>query len=530
MIRLFENKSINQVTRITVVFTAVITLFITLILFVNTYNEHQKELIKIEDDYIKSQKSLIKSETLKAIRFMQYKYNKYKNKLTSEQIKNQIVETIENMRDIRNGSGYIFIYTFDGINIADPILKQNAGKNLINFKDPNGKLVIKELIDVSKQKDGGFVNYVWNKPTTNSLTNKISYAIAYKPFHWMVGSGVYLDDIQNVLIQKKKEYKQKMFAYSIQILMFAFALFMTSMAISRYFTLLIQNDIENIKETLKNVSVNYDTINLDQLTFKEFEHISFNVNLMINELKELNTNLEKKVEDRTSKLQHSEQFAHSLVEKQDKFIKNAIHEINTPLSIIITNIDLFKLKNGENRYLSKIEAGSKIIHNIYNDLAYIVKKDRIEYKSTNINFSDFLKFRLHFFDEIALGNNVHFDIQIEDNIYIYFNETQLQRVCDNSLSNAIKYSYENSSISIALIQQNDGIIFSIKNEGNTIDNSSKLFQRYYRENDARGGFGLGLNIIKEICDNNNVHIDVKSENNITQFIYSFRLNSKESRI
>jgi len=523
MIRLFKNKSINQVTKITVVFTAIITLFITLVLFINTYNEHQKELKIIESDYIKSQKSLIKNETLRAKRFIEYKYNKYKNNLSLEVIKNQIVETIENMRDIRDGSGYIFIYTFDGINIADPILKQNSGKNLINFKDPNGKLVIKELIDISKQKEGGFVNYVWNKPTTNRVANKISYAISYEPFQWMIGSGVYLDDIQSVLWEKKREYKQKVFEYIIQILLFAAALFLTSMSISRYFTFLIQNDIDNIKDTLKNVSINYDNINLDKLTFKEFEHISFNVNLMINELKELNMNLKKKVQNRTQKLQKSEQFAHSLVEKQDKFIKNAIHEINTPLSIIITNIDLFKLKNGENRYLSKIEAGSKIIHNIYNDLSYLVKKDRIEYKPTNINFSDFLKYRVDFFDEIALGNNLQFDIQIEDNLYIYFNDTQLQRVCDNSLSNAIKYSYEKGVIFISLIKQNDVIIFSIKNEGNSIDNPLKLFERYYRENDARGGFGLGLNIIKEICDNNNVHIDVKSENNITQFVYSFQL-------
>ena len=523
MIRLFKNKSINQVTKITVVFTAIITLFITLVLFINTYNEHQKELKIIESDYIKSQKSLIKNETLRAKRFIEYKYNKYKNNLSLEVIKNQIVETIENMRDIRDGSGYIFIYTFDGINIADPILKQNSGKNLINFKDPNGKLVIKELIDISKQKEGGFVNYVWNKPTTNRVANKISYAISYEPFQWMIGSGVYLDDIQSVLWEKKREYKQKVFEYIIQILLFAAALFLTSMSISRYFTFLIQKDIDNIKETLKNVSINYDNINLDKLTFKEFEHISFNVNLMINELKELNMNLEKKVQSRTQKLQKSEQFAHSLVEKQDKFIKNAIHEINTPLSIIITNIDLFKLKNGENRYLSKIEAGSKIIHNIYNDLSYLVKKDRIEYKPTNINFSDFLKYRVDFFDEIALGNNLQFDIQIEDNLYIYFNDTQLQRVCDNSLSNAIKYSYEKGVIFISLIKQNDVIIFSIKNEGNSIDNPLKLFERYYRENDARGGFGLGLNIIKEICDSNNVHIDVKSENNITQFVYSFQL-------
>ncbi len=376
MITFFKNKSINQVTKITIVYTAFIIIFITLILLLTTYSDHQDELKKIEDDYIKSQKQLIKNETHRAIRYIKYKHNKYKSKrtLTTQNIQNQIVETIENMRDIRNGSGYVFIYTFEGTNIADPILKHNAGKNLIDFKDPNGKLVIKELIDISKKEDGGYVNYVWNKPTTNQLANKISYAVAYKPFKWMIGSGVYLDDIQVVLTQKKLEYKQKITQYAVQLFLFALAMFFSTLVISRAFTYFVQRDINNIKNTLRNVSINYENVDLEQLKFKEFKEISFNVNLMINELKDLNFHLEQKVENRTKELKESEQFAHGLVEAQDKFIKNAIHEINTPLSIIITNIDLFKLKYGHNRYLQKIEAGSKIVHNIYNDLSYLIKK------------------------------------------------------------------------------------------------------------------------------------------------------------
>ncbi len=519
---LFKNKSINQVTKITVIFIAIITIFITLILVLNTYNDHKKELKILEENYIKSQKEIIKNETQRALRYIKYKHKMINKNKSLQDLQNEIVDTIENVRDIRDGSGYIFIYTFDGINIADPILKHNAGKNLIDFTDSNGKLVIKELIDISKEKDGGYVSYVWNKPTTNQLTDKISYAISYKPWNWMIGSGVYLDDIKNVIKQKQKEYKQRIIEYILQITMFVIALFLSGIAVSRYFTFLISKDIDTIKNTLKNVSIAYENINIEQLTFKEFKKISRNINLMINELKELNTNLENKVDERTQELKASEQFAHKLVESQDKFIKNAIHEINTPLSIIITNIDLFKLKFDNNKYLSKIEAGSKIIHNIYNDLSYLVKKDRIEYPQREVNFSQFLLFRIDFFDEVALGNHIKINHKIEDNITINFNETQLQRICDNSLSNAIKYSYEDTTINISLKQDKDLIILNIQNRGDTIQNSEKLFTRFYRENDSRGGFGIGLNIIKEICSNNDVNIKVTSQNEITEFIYTFK--------
>ncbi len=497
-------------------------------LFLTTYNEHKEELVELEQNYIKSQKKLIRDETQRALRYIIHKHKTADKNSDLKVLQDEIVETIEHMRDIRNGSGYIFIYTFEGINIADPILKHNAGKNLIDFTDPNGKLVIKELIDISKQDSGGFVTYVWNKPITNVLTNKISYASSYRPWNWMIGSGVYLDDIENVIKNKKEQYLQKILKYIIQISIFAFILFLSSIIVSRYFTHLISKDIQRIQDTLRNVSASYNTIDIDSLTFKEFKQIALNINLMINELRELNTKLEDKVDSRTIKLKKSEKFALKLFKDQDKFIKNAIHEINTPLSIIITNIDLFKLKVEDNRYLSKIEAGSKIIHNIYNDLAYLVKKDRIEYPKEQINFSQFLSARIDFFDEIASGNHIEINHEIEENVYIDFNETQLQRICDNSLSNAIKYSYQDTCVNIVLKIKKNTIVLSIENSGDDIKNTDKLFKRFYREDEARGGFGLGLNIIKEICGDNDVDIKVTSKDRVTKFVYSFGLEKNEN--
>ncbi len=337
----------------------------------------------------------------------------------------------------------------------------------------------------------------------------------------MVGSGVYIDDIQDTLKLKKNKYKQKIINYIIQISIFVFILFISGILVSRYFTSRITNELNLIKNTLKNVSDGYANIKINKLQFLEFRDISKNINIMINELRDLNDNLEEKVKKRTNELEISEKFANDLVKSQDKFIKNAIHEINTPLSIIITNIDLFKLKFTNNKYISKIEAGSKIIHNIYNDLSYMIKKDRIEYKKITIDFSTFLLQRIDFFDEVAIGNNLFISSQIQANINIKFNDIELQRIIDNSISNAIKYSFQDTQIDISLIQNNKNIILEITNKSDIIKEPNKLFQRYYRENENRGGFGIGLNIIKEICDKNNILIEIQSLNNLTTFRYIF---------
>ncbi len=514
MKNLLNNRSINKVNLISIVFGSVLLSLFIIIAIYNSYSQYKNDIKFLEQEYVKSQKKFIEQETKRVLRYIKYKHKKYKNKPQKE-LQSEIVDAIEQMRNKGDGTGYVFIYRFDGVNIADPILKKNAGKNLINFKDPNGKKVIYELIKVSKKQNGGYVNYVWNKPTTNTLAPKISYAISYKPWGWMIGSGVYLDNIKDVIKEKKEKYYKKVSQYLLQIIILVVILFIIGSFIYRYLMSVIQNDIKLIRKASRDL----EHVNTRNISFKEFKQVAYHINVMNDNLKDLNKNLEQKVIVRTKELEASKQYAINIVEQQDKFVKDAIHEINTPLSIIIANIDLFKLKISNNKYLSKIEAGSKIIHNIYNDLEYMVKKDRIKYKKQDIDLSLFLKQRVEFFNEIALGNNLDFVLNIEDNINILINSTLLQRICDNTLSNAIKYSFTNKKININLYTKEQNIIFEIINCGKTIKNISKLFDRFYRENNTRGGFGIGLNIIKEICDKNNIKMEVLSDNDLTIFRY-----------
>lgn len=516
MQNIFKNQSINKVNFFSIIFSAILFVLFIAFAVMSSYTQYKNDIKKLEKEYITSQKEFVKNETLRVLKFIKYKHKTNKTKPLKE-LQKEIVDVIENMRNKLDGTGYIFIYTFDGINIADPILKSNAGKNLIDFKDPNGKRVIYDLIQASKNPKGGYVSYVWNKPTTNTLEEKVSYAISYEPWRWMIGSGVYLKNLKDVVANKKKNYLKTISHYLAEVFLISIFIFLIGVVLYKYLMSKIQNDIQSINQNSKDLKI----INIDTLHFQEFKNVAYHINIMNENLKDLNKNLENKVQIRTKELKKSQEYALKLVENQDKFIKDAIHEINTPLSIIISNIDLFKLKFENNKYLSKIEAGSKIIHNIYNDLEYMVKKDRIEYPYTKLNISKFIHNRIEFFSEVAYGNDLKFHSDIENNLFVEFNEILLQRICDNTISNAVKYSFLNSTIDISLHQLGDKISLKIANSGKTIENQNKLFERFYRENNSRGGFGIGLNIIKEICDNNNVTISVNSKDNYTTFEYLF---------
>jgi signal transduction histidine kinase len=66
--------------------------------------------------------------------------------------------------------------------------------------------------------------------------------------------------------------------------------------------------------------------------------------------------------------------------------------------------------------------------------------------------------------------------------------------------------------------------FSVSTNSHKIENKNKIFDDFYRENNARGGFGLGLKIVKDICDKNLVIINLDSNAKETKFTYRFKIN------
>lgn len=252
------------------------------------------------------------------------------------------------------------------------------------------------------------------------------------------------------------------------------------------------------------------------------------LNALINVLKDIEYDLE--LEKSKKQLELSREYALKLIDEQNQFLKNAIHEINTPLAVIVTNIDLLRMQDIDSESLNSIEAGARIIQNSYEDMIYLMKHDRVAYKKTEIDLVDFVKSRINYFDCIAKANSLSISFRVG---YPYlpklsFSEPKLQRIVDNTLSNAIKYSHSQTTIHVSLGLQNENFFFEVKNSGSQIIKRKKIFERYYRESDDKGGLGLGLNIVWEICKKENVLVEVSSSSlKETSFRYIFIKNSKQ---
>ena len=159
---------------------------------------------------------------------------------------------------------------------------------------------------------------------------------------------------------------------------------------------------------------------------------------------------------------------------------------------------------------------------IYEDLEYYMQQNAVKDEKREINFSFFLEKRVEFFNDLAVSKNIIFHKTIEQNLMIYFNEIELYRIIDNNLSNAIKYSKNSSNINIFLKKEENEIKLIFQDEGIGIKDTSKIFERYFRGDKITGGFGIGLSIVKNICDKNGIKVEVNSElNKGSKFIYKF---------
>jgi two-component system OmpR family sensor kinase len=196
----------------------------------------------------------------------------------------------------------------------------------------------------------------------------------------------------------------------------------------------------------------------------------------------------------------------------DRFIKDTTHELNTPVTAILTNIEMIDkslLDEKLAKKINRIEIGAKTISNIYEDLTFVTLNNQIISNNENINLSKILRQRVDFFKSIATMKKITFKMNIKDNIFILCDVKKISKLIDNLLSNAIKYNKILGSIRVVLTDNS----FTIEDTGKGIssENLDNLFERYTRFDKSVGGFGIGLNIVSLIAKEYAFIINVESE-------------------
>lgn len=209
-------------------------------------------------------------------------------------------------------------------------------------------------------------------------------------------------------------------------------------------------------------------------------------------------------------------------EKQKQFITDANHELKTPLTLVMTNLDILEAEIGENEWLSDIRSEGERMSALVNQLVALTRmdEDRTNLEMQRFSLSQMIMDAVSEFQALAQDRGKVMDVQIDSHVDYTGDETAVRRVVSMLLENAIKYCDEGGNICLRLEKKKHSVLY-VENTYADIGKTElhKLFDRFYRTDKARtftGGFGIGLSIAQTIVMQHKSEISAykKDENHI----------------
>lgn len=200
-------------------------------------------------------------------------------------------------------------------------------------------------------------------------------------------------------------------------------------------------------------------------------------------------------------------------EYERRFTANVSHELRTPLTIMKGKIEVTLNRDRSiieyHKIFKDLEQEVYRLIRLVNGLLFLVRLEQEEvehyWQFSLINISDLLEILIEQFKELNLDKNIQISAKIQPNLWIDGNADYLTNLFLNLLDNAVKYTPSGEQIAIAIYQQENQFISTIKNTGNgiSVEHLPYLFERFYRVKDYSSqeitGTGLGLAIAQEIA-------------------------------
>ena len=215
-------------------------------------------------------------------------------------------------------------------------------------------------------------------------------------------------------------------------------------------------------------------------------------------------------------------------EKQKQFITNANHELKTPLTLMLTNLDIVESEIGKNEWIEDIRFEGRKMEELIKKMVYLARMDEeaTELPKSPFNLSEMMQEMTDVFEPLATQKHLSLITEIPPNIFYPGNDTSIRQLISVLLENAIKYC-DTSGIIHIVLTGGPHPSFYVENHYSAVAslNLESLFDRFYRADKARtsgSGFGVGLSIAKSIVEKHNGKIQAQNINN-TQIRFYVKL-------
>ncbi len=211
-------------------------------------------------------------------------------------------------------------------------------------------------------------------------------------------------------------------------------------------------------------------------------------------------------------------------QQQNRFVSDASHELRTPITVILANLNILASKKEElikTRYqwIDNTKEEASRMKQLVDELLFLARSDDRQSKLvfSEINLSEVLLSRMLSFEALAFEKGIKLDYDIADNLKILGHEGNVKQLLSILLDNAMKYCGEKGSVCLKAYCVKEKTFVLIQNSGEPIDKEDlkHIFERFYRTDKSRarteGGYGLGLAIAKTIVESMHGRISVFSD-------------------
>ncbi len=474
----FSEKNIPKLIILTPIFTILILTISITYFFVNSqYRYFAKQSEALERDYIKKQKELLVFEVNRVISYIDYHRKNFKN-ISKKELQKRLTNYIDTIR--YGDNGYIWIHDTNYYLVSHPFRINSIGKYDIDLKDASGSFITRAFVNIATHnQNGGFLEYYWQKPKTKKVEKKLGFVKLYTPWNWVIGAGLYMDDISKSITQKKRLLERQI-DKQIKIIVAIAVLFMTIIGFISY--LISKNIINSLQEYKEKVEQNENV-------------------------------LKKKIKKAIKEAQEKDRamMYQSRLAQMGEMISMIAHQWKQPLSEISgifmeleTACRFNKLDKDYILELSKdgdriSEFMSKTIENFRNFFKPDKTKERFSLKSALFE-------ALSLIEATIKNREINIEIESIDEVFVDGYANEYAQVILNILSNAkdalIQREIKDAKIKIKIYRHNNKAILEVEDNAGGIkeDILDKIFDPYFTTKEKSNGTGLGLYMSKMIIE------------------------------
>ncbi|ADG93525.1 integral membrane sensor signal transduction histidine kinase [Arcobacter nitrofigilis DSM 7299] len=413
--------------------------------------------------------------------------------------------------------GYIWTISTNRVLLEHPYKKSDIGKINTELDKKTGALLSDLFIKAAlKDENGSFVEYHWTKPNGTKILKKIGFVRYIKDWDWVIGTGVYLEDIHSNVEKFKEKETHEIKDVILNILIISIIILIIVSIISYLISKKINGKFLDYEESLKNKQYELEKAN---------STLENKVQEKTKELKELNEKLELKVKARTEEIAKK----NKVLEEQSKMVAlgemigNIAHQWRQPLSSISVAASSIHLKKELNiledqdlfDLTDNIVKNTQYLSQVIDDFRNYVKGEK---KLVNFDINDSVKQALNILDASVHNHKLIIIKDFEKNIFLdnYLNEL-IQALVNilNNAKDALKEKQKDESNRIIFIKtysSKDKAYISIKDSAGGVDESlvNKIFEPYFTTKDKTQGTGLGLYMTYQIISDSmkgKIHVE-----------------------